>query len=464
MSTQNVIVIFDIGKTNKKLFLFDENYKIVFERSARFIETTDEDGIPCENLDSLKLSVFDSLREVFRMKDFNIKAINFTSYGASFVYLNERLQAFAPLYSYLKPYSESLQKQFYDTYGGEEEFSFRTASPVLGSLNSGMQLYRIKYEKPELFKEIKYALHLPQYLSFLISGKVYSDITSIGCHTNLWDFQKNEYHKWVQQECIYEKLAPIHSCTEVVSASFPGNNYSVGIGLHDSSAALIPYLMNFREPFILISTGTWCISLNPFNHEPLTKEELKNDCLCFMSYDASPVKASRLFAGNEHEQQVKRISEYFNQSAIKYRVMDFNPATIKVLQDKNGSLDKLIEKTKIQDKCLFTDRELSSFKNDEEAYHQLILDIVAQQDVSTQFVLKGTVAKRIFVDGGFSNNAIYMNLLASVFPGIEVFAASMAQATAVGAALCIHNSWNKSALPNDIIELKYFSTNVNLIL
>ncbi len=412
---KNVIAIFDVGKTNKKLFLFDENYKIVFERSARFIETSDEDGFPCENLDSLKLSVFDSLREVFRIKEFNIKAINFTSYGASFVYLNEQLRAFAPLYNYLKPYPELLQKQFYDTYGGEEEFSFRTASPVLGSLNSGMQLYRIKYEKPDLFREIKYALHLPQYLSFLISGTVCSDITSIGCHTNLWDFQKNEYHNWVSREGINEKLAPIHSCTEVVPASFPGNKYSVGIGLHDSSAALIPYLMNFHEPFILISTGTWCISLNPFNHSPLTKEELKNDCLCFMSYEGNPIKASRLFAGNEHEQQVKRISERFNQSAAQYRQMDYNPATITALQDKNGTLGHLIEKTKIQNICLFTARDLSSFKNDEEAYHQLMLDIMAQQYLSTQLVLKGTTVKRIFVDGGFSSNAIYMNLLASAF-------------------------------------------------
>ena len=77
MNKHPVIAIFDVGKTNKKLFLFDENYKIVFERSARFIETVDEDGFHCENLDSLKLSVFDSLREVFRLKDFEIKAINF---------------------------------------------------------------------------------------------------------------------------------------------------------------------------------------------------------------------------------------------------------------------------------------------------------------------------------------------------------------------------------------------------
>ena len=143
--------------------------------------------------------------------------------------------------------------------------------------------------------------------------------------------------------------------------------------------------------------------------------------------------------------------------------MDFNPEIIATLQKKNKTLKKLQEKTNILKTSLFTARELSDFKNDEEAYHQLILDIIAQQYVSTQLVLKGTKVKRIFVDGGFSKNAIYMNLLASAFPDIEIFAASMAQATAVGAALCIHDAWNKKALPNDIIELKYFSAGYILV-
>ena len=55
MNKTPVIAIFDVGKTNKKLFLFDENYKIVYERTAHLIETIDEDGDPCENLDSLRL-------------------------------------------------------------------------------------------------------------------------------------------------------------------------------------------------------------------------------------------------------------------------------------------------------------------------------------------------------------------------------------------------------------------------
>jgi sugar (pentulose or hexulose) kinase len=456
-----VIAIFDAGKTNKKLFLFDEQYKIVFERSARFTETVDEDGDACENLESLRLSVFDSMHEIFRQKEFDLRAVNFSTYGASFVCIDDEGRAVCPLYNYLKPYPEDLKKKFYDTYGGEDTFSFQTASPVLGNLNSGMQLYRLKYQKPDIFHKIKYALHLPQYLSYLISGKVYSDITSIGCHTNLWDFQKNEYHAWVYQEGISEKLAPIVPSDQVVPASFPGNSYGVGTGLHDSSASLIPYLVSFHEPFVLISTGTWCISLNPFNHTPLTAEELKNDCLCYLQYQGKPVKASRLFSGYEHDQQVKRIASHFNQNVSRYRSVAFNAEIMAKLQKKNENRGERNTGI-VPGESLFAKRELSDFLTDEEAYHQLIYDLVTQQYASTQFVLKGTKVKRIFVDGGFSKNAVFMNLLASFFPEMEVFAASMAQATAMGTALAIHRTWNSKPLPNDIIELKYYAVTHDL--
>jgi Sugar (pentulose and hexulose) kinases len=439
MARVPVIVIFDVGKTNKKLFLFDEQYRIIFERTARFTETTDEDGDPCENLESLRLSVFDSLREVFKMKDIEVKAINFSTYGASLVYINEDGNPLTPLYNYLKTYPEPLKQQFYKKYGGEAAFSVQSASPVLGSLNSGMQLYRLKEERPEVYASMKYALHLPQYMSYLLSGTACSDITSIGCHTNLWDFTTNSYHRWVKEEGILEKLAPLMPSNEVMPAVFPGNNYHIGTGLHDSSAALIPYLVSFHEPFILISTGTWCISFNPFNESPLTAEELEQDCLCYMTFQGKPIKASRLFAGYEHEQQVKRISEHFKQPALRYRSLDYDP-TISLKQAGN-----------------FADRHLADFPDDVAAYHQLMYDIAVQQQHSTGLVVKGTKVRRIFVDGGFSKNVIYMNMLAMLFPEIEIYAASMAQATAMGAALAIHPTWNKKSLPNDLIELKYYA-------
>ncbi|TJZ61807.1 carbohydrate kinase [Sphingobacterium olei] len=441
-----VVAIFDVGKTNKKLFLFNEHYQIVFEKSARFLETEDEDGDPCENLESLRLSVFDSLHEVFRRTEFDIKAINFTSYGASFVYLNDSGHPLTPLYNYLKQYPQELEKDLHVKYGGAEQFSLTTASPSLGSLNSGLQVYRIKNEKPDVFEQMKYAVHLPQYLSFLVSGQMYSDMTSIGCHTALWDFDAKDYHQWVKDTGITQKLAPIVQGDEVFPATFPGSTYKVGVGLHDSSSALIPYLLNFHEPFVLISTGTWCISLNPFNDSPLTKEQLDKDCLFYLTYAGTPVKASRLFAGYEHEVQTKRIAEHFNTTTARFKSIEIDWSIIDKLKEENSStsLDT------------FSKRDLSQYAHVAEAYHGLVIDLVNAQVESTRLILSAQGVKRIFVDGGFSKNNIYMTLLAREFTDAEVYAASMAQATAIGAALVIHQHWNSHPIPNDIIELRYF--------
>ena len=51
-----------------------------------------------------------------------------------------------------------------------------------------------------------------------------------------------------------------------------------------------------------------------------------------------------------------------------------------------------------------------------------------------------------------------MFMLAFIFPQVEVFAASVAQASAIGAALAMHNHWNNKPLPGNIIDLKYYSS------
>ena len=469
---QSVIAIFDIGKTNKKLFLIDEQYHIVLEKTEQFAETTDEDGEPCEDLAKLTNWVLTSFQAVLNDNTYNIQAVNFSAYGASFVHLNRGGAPVTPLYNYLKPLSEVLKKQFYEDNGGEAAFSRKSASPVLGNLNSGMQLYRLKYEKPEVFDNIKYSLHLPQYLSYLLTHKTYSDITSIGCHTNLWDFDQNQYADWVRKEGVLEKLSPIFPSDAVVEMQPPtpeGSNQNsklehqnplkIGVGLHDSSAALIPYLSSFQEPFLLISTGTWCISMNPFNNTSLTDFELENDCLCYMSFQGKPVKAARLFAGFEHEEQTQRIAKHFNLPTDFYKTIYFDPKIIDILRGRNRAILRGFIPATVRTASVFGQRALSDLETVEVAYHQLLLDLMAQQVASTRLVLNDeTSVRRIFVDGGFSKNSIYMNLLASQFPEIEVFAASVAQATAIGAALAIHAHWNTQAAPSNLIDLKYYTS------
>lgn len=450
----NVIAIFDIGKTNKKILLFDEQYKVVFEDNAQLKETIDEDGFACEDVALLTQWLHSTFDKVLHDKRFNVKAVNFSAYGASFVHLDEAFQPCLPLYNYLKPYPSDLRHQFYHTYGGESLVAKQTASPVLGNLNSGMQLYRIKYEKPAAFEKIKYSLHLPQYVSFVLSNYLCSDITSIGCHTNLWHFQKKDYHKWVKKEGIYDKLPGIKQGNSI--AAHIKINIAAGIGLHDSSAALIPYLCCFNEPFILLSTGTWCISLNPFNHKVLSDYELHHDCLCYLTYEGNPVKASRLFAGYEHEQQVKRLAEHFNKPADYYTTVQYNPLLLKKNPSKKtGTITAAGDGAMVQASA-FGNRQLNGFATYGDAYHQLMADIIEQQVKSTKLVLAGTPVKKIFVDGGFSKNDIYMNLLASAFKGIQVFAASVPQASALGAAMAIHKYWNGKEVPAGLVDVKEY--------
>jgi len=433
--TQIMILLLDIGKTNKKCFVFDEDYRIVFEKTTQLAETQDEDGESCEDLDLLQNWVLASVREILSDERFQIRAINVTTYGASFVHLDSEGRPLTPLYNYLKPFPEALRKQFFDTYGEEGKIEIETASPILGSLNSGLQLYLIQHHKPLIFRQIKWSLHLPQYVVYIV-GRVLnpsddpelkaSEITSIGCHTILWDFRKNDYHDWVKAADIADKFPPIRPS----NTTFPITNHhlpiNIGTGLHDSSAALIPYLACFEEPFVLISTGTWCISLNPFNQEPLTPEELAQDCLCYLSYEGKPIKAARYFGGHEHEKMAKKMAEEFDVAEDFYRQLTLPvPST----RDKiSGSL--------------------------ETSYFSFMRQLIEKQTVSTRLAIGNTPIRRIFVDGGFSRNEIYMALMAAAFPEMEVFAAEVAQATALGAAMAIHGSWNEKPVSKDLISLK----------
>lgn len=418
-----VICIFDIGKTNKKVFLFDEDYKIRFEKSIELPEIKDEDGFPCEDIHALTSWVTETFNEVALLREFEIKAINVSAHGASFVHVDESGKPVAPLYNYLKPFPEKLKQTFYNTYGGEKSFAQVTASPVLGNLNSGMQLYWLKHERPDVFKRIKYSLHLPEYISYLFSGQVASGITSIGCHTNLWDFTKNDYHSWVTKESILQKLAPTKPDSHIDKVSINNHDIKVGLGLHDSSAALIPYLQYIKEPFVLLSTGTWSISLNPFNNTELTAAELQKDCLCYLTYEGKPVKASRLFAGNWHDEEFKKLAERFHKDEHAYTQVSYN---------------KDFKKSD------------STFEG---AYHTLIAELISMQKAATDLIMQ-PIIKNIYVDGGFSKNPLFMNMLAKVYPEVSTYSADLHQASALGAALAMHEVWNTKNKTTQLITLE----------
>lgn len=426
MGPIEVIAIFDIGKTNKKLFLYDCTLQIVFEKSVVLKEVVDQDNFPTEDIHALSKFVVDEFDAIINDPRFFVKGINFSAYGASLVYLDQNGNVLAPLYNYLKPYPKYLQEKFYNQYGGENEFSRSAASPVLGSLNSGMQLYRLKYEQPEIFKNVAHVLHLPQYLFWLISGKFYTELTSIGCHTNLWDFDKRAYQQWLSDEDVLPLMPELVSSSSVIPVVYKGKNIAVGIGLHDSSSALIPYLQQHETNFMLLSTGTWCISLNPFHHSPLTQEELKNDCLCFLQSNGNSVKAARYFGGHIHQELVEHIAAHFSvtiDEIVAYTYTD----------DEIQSLKKV-----------YKGNDYLGTENARAAYFMALEKLVADQIISMKWVLQHADVDEIVVDGGFAQNKLFMQLLGFHFQEKTIIASTTYQGSSLGAAMVLKEQVWKS--------------------
>lgn len=144
-----VIAVFDIGKTNKKIVLFDNNFNVVYQHEEKFPLVLDDDGFECDDIDLINAWI-----------------------------------------------TKSIAEDLFNEYGGKNEFCRKTASPSLGLLlNSGIQILWLQKEKPLVYKKVRSILHFPQYLSYALHGKICAEPTSIGCHTFMWDFYEKDFPK-----------------------------------------------------------------------------------------------------------------------------------------------------------------------------------------------------------------------------------------------------------------------------
>lgn len=429
---KKVTAVFDIGKTNKKFFLFDVKFQEVYREYMHFDEIEDADGFPSENLEALENWIKEVFNRMLSSHDFDIQMLNFSSYGASLVHIDEKGKALHPLYSYLKPLPKEITASFSQKYGPEDELYRSIGSPKLGMLNSGIQLYWLKRFKPEFFKKIKYSLHLPQYLSYCFTGIRVSEYTSIGCHTALWDFQKGDYHNWVRSEgfdCLFPEITESNT---TVTTSLNGKDLEIGVGIHDSSASLLPYFQETTKSFLLISTGTWSISLNPFNREPLTKEELNYDCLYFMQIDGSPVKASRLFLGQEYKFQLASLAKVFEVSEIEIEKIAYQQS-IEVQKEPQFHYKFLTASDTVPSVT-----DYAVFDNSAHAYHQLLFELTELQYASSMLAIGNTMVEKVYIDGGFAQNQLFTEFLKRKFKGLDIVKKEFTNGSALGAAMVMN--------------------------
>ena len=441
-----VTAIFDIGKTNKKFFLFDREYGTVYQEQTTLDLIQDEDGHPTENLSALATWIFEIFERAFDNPDWDINHLNFSTYGASLVHLDLKGEPVTPLYNYTKPYPSELEAQFYRKYGPEDNFGLSTGTSRSGMLNSGLQLYWLKHYKPEVFKTVHLSLHLPQYLSYLFTGKMVSEYTSIGCHTGLWDYRQKKYHTWLASEQLSHLLPNPMDTHSTYTISYKGKHLEVGIGIHDSSAALIPYLQGISEPFALLSTGTWSVAMNPFTDGILTDEDQKFDCINYMQPNGRPIKAGRLFLGNEFNIQLRHIANYFNASEDGLLGSPFDAALFNSFQ-KDKSLFYHWES--LNAPC--PEQTVWDFKSAKMAYHQMIYELCRLQSQNLNHVIGNTPIRNVYLDGGFTANSVFVEILRRLLHPLQLKLTDSTQGTALGAGVVL----SKNGLTKDFLKKHY---------
>lgn len=436
-----VTLVFDIGKTTKKALIFDGSFNVVEEKTTTFPEIADDDGFPAEDLALVTRWFKETLQSFLNDPLFNITHINTSAYGASLVALDENDKLILPFYNYLKPFPETLRKKFDEHYNVNDTIAQETASPWLGMLNSGLQAFWLKNEKPEHFRKIRTLLHLPQYFSFLVTGKKLCEKTSIGCHTMLWDFENMDYHTWTSAEGIKTLFPPIESLTSHIDVNINGLHLKAGTGVHDSSAALMPYLVTNKEPFLLLSTGTWNICFNPFNQEPLTSDELRKDCLCYLTYEGKSVKASRIFLGHEHEVQQRELAKYFRVGSDEFNTVHFDQSIYDQLCNENNKhfYPLEMEGTGPIYERQFHRTDYAAFATFEEAQHQLMRYLVQWQKLSIDLVDPASRIQRIILVGGFTKNKLFIEIVKRELKGRKIHLSDHPRASALGAGWLVND-------------------------
>ena len=82
--------------------------------------------------------------------------------------------------------------------------------------------------------------------------------------------------------------------------------------------------------------------------------------------------------------------------------------------------------------------DLSWFDSFEEAYHHLIKELVDLQVEKIELVINGRSIKKIYLDGGFVDNQIFIDILSKKLPDFQIIPSKIPLGSAIGTAMAVN--------------------------
>lgn len=302
MKSPRHVAVIDIGKTNAKLALVDLptlSEIAVVTRPNRVVPGPPWPHFDTEGHWAFLLEALATFHKAHR-----IDAISVTTHGASIVLLDKTGQLAAPILDYEHPIPPEIATR----YDALRPAFAQTGSPRLANgLNVGAQLHWQFATDPDLLARSAHIIGYPQYWGHRLTGQLANDVTSIGCHTDLWQPNKGVVSDLVARLGIAEKLAPVRKSSDVLGTILPQIAAATGLpletpvvcGIHDSNASLLPHLLMQKTPFSVVSTGTWVIAM-AVGGAPVTLDP-NRDTLINVNALGDPVPSARFMGGREFE-------------------------------------------------------------------------------------------------------------------------------------------------------------------
>ena len=294
------VVQLDVGRTNVKLILADPQTGAVLDQRSHANSVIETGPYPHFDTAGHIAWIKDGLRRFAGQAD--TTDIVPVAHGACVALVDDKGLVLPILdYGYEGPDSVALEWAGHAPLW-EESFS----PPLPGGLNFGRQLYWLQKRFPEDFARAKYILPYPQYWSWLLTGAAASEVTSYGCHSDLWNSAEGRFADvceamgWTPLIPALRKASDIVGYVRTDWAAETGlpEHCRVRCGIHDSNASLLPHLGR-QAPFSVVSTGTWAIIFAVGGR--LEKLDPARDCLTNTDIHGRTVSCARFMGGREYE-------------------------------------------------------------------------------------------------------------------------------------------------------------------
>jgi sugar (pentulose or hexulose) kinase len=463
------IAVIDIGMTNKKVAVYDDTLRQI-SADYRGFEPVMYDGMETHNLAGMEAWFMERLADAARK--WPIRALVVTAHGATFVCVGPDGKPCAPCFFYTCEPGEAFQRRFYDTFGDPIELQKTTGTPRFSELlNVAKGVFFLKENYADDFAKTKRLLLYPQYWGWRFTGRAGVEGTCIACHTYLLNQPQNTLSS-VARKLGIAAIMPtdVRNSWDVLGKITPEFAAKTGLspevlvtmGIHDSNSSLLPHFAKRGEVgFVLNSTGTWCVVMNPVEHYGFRDEDLGKVVFFNQSAFKKPVKTAIFQGGFEFEAWTKILGKLHNRTdipacdrALYSRVMREKRAFLMPEINRGSgqfpdSAPRVVEDGKVY---AFADIAAGRvappvFKNYEEAVAILRLSLVNQTITAMDRAgLRETDA--ILTEGGWRKDSAYNELVSSWYAGNRYCLSDIAEATALGAAMTAKMALTHETLAN----------------